>query len=191
MVTKLLLVPVLLALVVARMAPRIIWLWLVGCWIGDLFLLWPSTFALGMAGFALAHACLIGYFLTRGAWARLKVRPWVPVAIALLAVVVMPFVFSGVDDVQLRSGMPIYSVLLVAMAALAWSFNRTAGVGAVCFVISDSLIALGFAGRISERPAMAVVEMVLYLVAIVLLALGILHRESMAMPPRAELRSGE
>lgn len=178
-VTKLLLAPALLALVVFAKAPKIIWVWLALCWLGDLLLLWAATFEFGMAAFGLAHVALIAYFMTRNAWARLKANPWVPVVFLGAAAVVVPFVVTGLDGVVLQIAMPVYPFVLVAMASLAWSFNRTAGLGGLSFLVSDSLIALGIADRISDGRAMHVVEMALYAAALALLTLGVLSRESM------------
>lgn len=178
-VTKLLLAPLLLALVIVQKAPKIIWLWLALCWLGDLLLLWAVTFQFGMAAFGLAHMGLIAYFMTRNAWAPLKANPRVPVAFLVSAALVVPLVVTGLDDLVLQFAMPVYAFLLVAMASLAWSFNRTAGLGGLSFLVSDSLIALGVAERISDRPAMHVIEMALYAAALALLTWGVLNRESM------------
>lgn len=177
--TKLLLVPVLLAMVIVQKAPKSIWVWLALCWLGDLLLLWAATFALGMLAFGLAHVALIAYFMTRNAWARLKANPWVPAAFLVAGTVLVPFVVTGLDDLVLQIAMPVYAFLLIAMASLAWSFNQTAGLGGLSFLVSDSLIALGVAERISDRPAVQVVEMALYAAALALLTLGVLRRQSM------------
>lgn len=178
-ITKVLLVPVLIAWTWVAKAPKIVPLALLFCLAGDAFLLKDDLFAAGMAAFAAAHICLIVYFVSRNAWAAAKAEPLVPTLLLVGAVVLVAVCWTGFDDAVVRYALPVYAALLASMAGLAWSFSKLAGLGAASFVVSDALIALSEAGRIADRPAVEVAIMALYYLALALIVKAILEREAM------------
>ena len=119
---------------------------------GDVFLLWPQEgFLPGLVAFLLAHLAYIAAFCVP---VRLAAKPWVFVAYALVAAVILSLLWPGVP-VTLRVPVVAYVVCLATMAAqaLVWwrssvavgtadaPLARAAALGGVLFMLSDSLLA--------------------------------------------------
>ncbi len=78
---------------------------------------------------------------------------------------------------SLAPAVVLYGALLALMVALASGVNRATGVGAIAFLVSD--LALGYQFFLSESgPASAVLAMSTYLIAQLLIVLGLIHREA-------------
>jgi uncharacterized membrane protein YhhN len=126
---------------------RLILIGLVLSLAGDVFLLWPKEgFLPGLVSFLLAHLAYIAAFCTP---VRLAARPWVFVAYAALAAVILSQLWAGVPA-ALRVPVLAYVVCLAAMAAQAAVWWRSApalpearwaAVGGLLFMASDSLLA--------------------------------------------------
>lgn len=188
-VSKVLLVPLLVAWVVADARCRpfawpapLRWL-VVGlgfAWLGDVLLLGDDDtwFLAGIGAFAAMQVCyLVAFWRVPGpglvrAW-RIAVVPyaaiWVGVNVA---------VWPGVGS--LRIPVLAYSALLVVMALAALDLVlrvprrlgwRVAG-GAALFVVSDGLIALTAFGPLSSGPGWGAVIMATYIVAQGLITTG-------------------
>lgn len=176
-ISKCLLAPLLLAWVVEQRGPRLLWLALAMCFLGDLFLEIDDLFVVGMAAFAGAHVALITLFVQRGALDRLRARPLVVVVYAAIAVGMVAWCWGGLAA-DLRPAIPVYAALLVGTAAVSWAADVRAGVGGALFLVSDGIIALSEAGRIDpDAAATGLAIMTLYVLAIFLLATAVVQRE--------------
>lgn len=120
---------------------------------GDVFLLWPNEgFLPGLVAFLLAHLAYIAAFCVP---VRLAAKPWVFVAYALLAALILSALWPGVPG-ALRVPVVAYVVCLATMAAqaLTWwrssaaahaadtALARAAAFGGGLFMVSDSLLAI-------------------------------------------------
>ncbi len=177
-VTKALLVPALAVWVVAVGGPRLLVAALFFSWIGDVALEIDGLFLLGMAGFALAHVCFVTWFVRNGALEGLRRRWWVVlVGLAAWGVTIASLWGPlGEEEPGLRGPILVYSLLLTATAVTAFGVSAVAGVGGALFLLSDTLIALDIAGMSRPEPG-GVWVMVTYLVAQLLLAVGIVHTD--------------
>jgi uncharacterized membrane protein YhhN len=110
---------------------------------GDVLLMLPSDrFVAGLASFLVAHLCYVGGFLSDS-----PTLAALAVAAVVVAVVIVPFarlVLRGVraTDAALQPPVAGYIVVISAMVATALATrNWLAGLGAVLFAGSDSMIA--------------------------------------------------
>lgn len=114
---------------------------------GDVFLLWPRAgFLPGLVSFLLAHLAYIAAFCVP---VRLAAKPWVFVAYALVAAVLLSQLWDGVPA-ALRLPVLAYVLCLAAMAAQAATWWRStpsdacarwAAAGGLLFMVSDTLLA--------------------------------------------------
>jgi uncharacterized membrane protein YhhN len=178
-VTKVLLMPLLLAWLLAYMSGRFTaptrWLavGVVFAWFGDLLLMGSGDlfFIGGIAAFLAMQVCYIVAFtrvpgpgLVR-AW-RIALIPFVAFWLLLNALV-----SPGVGD--LRIPVVIYSVVLVGMSVAALDLvirvpqdkGWRVAIGAAIFVISDAFIALTAFGPLNESAATSTFIMATYIVA--------------------------
>lgn len=153
-VTKPLLVPLLAIWILTTTNNRSFGRWLIAAllfsWLGDVALLWSGStfFMIGLGCFLVAHLFYIRFFhavrmreLVAGRW-------WLLVIVALyyaaLITLLIPFLGEMKNPV-LVYGLVISLMLLIALHLL-FIPNRQAGrwmaVGAVLFVLSDSLLAI-------------------------------------------------
>jgi uncharacterized membrane protein YhhN len=177
-ISKCLIAPLLAAWVVEQGGPRLLVAALTFCWLGDLFLeLGDDVFVVGMTAFAAAHYCFIRLFVQRGALERLRAKPWILVVYVAAAVALVAWAWGGLE-VGLRPVVPVYALLLLGTASTALATDLRAGIGGALFLVSDGIIALGEADRIAkDATATGLAIMTLYILAILLLASGILDRE--------------
>ncbi|MTB88330.1 lysoplasmalogenase [Aeromicrobium sp. zg-629] len=169
-ISKCLIAPLLIAWVIDQGGPRIIAAALFFCLLGDLFLEIDGFFIAGMAAFAIAHGCFVTFFVRHGALASLRRRLWIPAALAVGAVLLLAWVWTGLES-GLRVPVLVYALLLSTTAATALSVDLRAGLGALLFLFSDGLIAARIAERVPEDAvAGGFVVMLTYSAALFLLA---------------------
>jgi uncharacterized membrane protein YhhN len=158
--TKACLLPPLLGLYLVRAEPPlapVILAILLG-WLGDLLLLREGRlfFILGLAGFLLGHAAYIAAFLSRVPALNLPALALSGAAALILAVLGLRFIKP---DRPLFIPVCLYALVLelMSLCALQLALYRrdppSLGIfaGSVCFLISDSLLALN-TFRASPRP---------------------------------------
>lgn len=139
------------------------------CAAADVVLDLDGLFVVGVVMFGLAHLCFIVLLVLRRA--RLRV----PIVLAYLVVWVLGLWWLWSDLGELRFQLAGYSLLVVAMAIVAAGLNRRTGLGGALFVVSDTLIAVGLAGR-EVVPQQGVLVMVTYFAALYFLATGVRRR---------------
>jgi uncharacterized membrane protein YhhN len=154
-----------------RRPPRLLMAGLVAALAGD-ELLGPAGdawFVVGMAAFLVMQVCYIVGFLRLGAGEALRRRRWVPVAWALLWLVLQVVLGPSLGALQIP--IAVYSAALTTMAACAVATgDRRIGVGGVLFLISDLLIGLGAADL--DVPASGFLVMSTYALAQLLIVTG-------------------
>ena len=145
------------------------------CLLGDLLLLTDSdqAFGFGLVTFLLAHVAFIGAVLAMERRAPIwpGVAATVVVVLLLVAFVVWPLARRDMAE-----GLPptLYALVLGTFVAVAWwSGHVLVGVGASLFLVSDGVLAARRFWR--DLRGSAVVVMVTYHAALLLLVLGILR----------------
>lgn len=174
-ITKVLIVPTLILWALAEGAPRIVVVALIFCTLGDLFLIWDNLFTAGMAAFAVGHVCFIRFFVSRGAFIRLKNTRWIAAAYITLAIPLVGYLWDGLPA-DIRPLIPVYTMLLVGTAATSLALDRIAGLGGGLFLASDAIIALGEADKWQPAPS-GIWIMALYGLGLFFLSAGILAGE--------------
>lgn len=147
---------------------------LVFSWVGDLLLIGDGDlfFVLGVAAFLGAQICYIVGFRPYAVLGPLRARPWlalpyVAYGVALLAVM-LP------DLGGLAVPVAVYATALVTMAVLATGVSPSTAVGAIFFLLSDSLIAMtGLTDLLPEWAGSLI--MPTYIVGQLLIVLGVLQ----------------
>lgn len=171
-VTKCLLAPVLVGLVITSHGPALLVAALVLCLGGDLLLELDGLFVAGMASFAAAHVCLMTLFVRAGALRSHRPSPLLVAVYVVAGVALVVWAWGGLEA-GLRPVVPVYALLLLGTAVTSASVDRVAGLGGAAFLVSDGIIALGEAGRVDPESALvSVAIMTLYGAAIALLTLG-------------------
>ncbi|MFG2619966.1 lysoplasmalogenase [Streptomyces sp. NPDC048507] len=167
-IAKPLLMPLLVAHVLTRGAPRLLVAALLFGWGGDLALLFDAdpAFLVGMGSFAAGHVCYLVLF------GRGRTGPLLAAAYALALTGTVALLWDGLPS-DLRVPVAGYSLLLTAMAYRAGALGRTAAVGGALFLLSDTLIATGVADW-PQLPRPDFWIMATYLAAQYLLAMGAL-----------------
>ncbi|GHB35178.1 hypothetical protein GCM10010347_00380 [Streptomyces cirratus] len=165
---KPLLMPLLVACVVTRGAPRLLVAALLFGWGGDLALLFDAdlAFLIGMGSFAAGHVC---YLLLFG---RGRTHPALGGAYAAALVAAVALLWSDLPA-GLRVPVAGYSLLLSAMAYRSSALGTRAAIGGALFLLSDTLIATGVADW-PQLPRPDLWIMATYLAAQYLLATGAL-----------------
>jgi uncharacterized membrane protein YhhN len=165
-----------LALVVALALPRPRDRWLIVSGLllataGDITLSSHSTtaFIIGMVFFLGTHLLYISAFVRGGALDGLRAMYAIPIAYALVFLVMLASLWSGLGG--LRIPIAIYAIALSAMAACAATFGKWIGLGGLIFLVSDSLIAVGVAHPHAKGPLSAWI-MLAYVVGQGLIATG-------------------
>lgn len=155
----------------ARRPPALLMAGLVAALVGDVTIGSPGTtrFIVGMGAFLVMQVCYIRGFWRLGAGERLRAKPWVPAAWALLWLVINVVVGPSLGSLQLP--VLVYSAALVTMAATAVGTGLARiGPGGVSFLLSDAVIGLGAAGL--HVPGRGVVVMTTYSLAQFLIVTG-------------------
>lgn len=171
-IAKPLLMPLLVAYVITRGAPRLLVAALLFGWGGDLALLFDAepAFLIGMGSFAAGHVCYLVLFGRRGTNALLGGA----YALALVGTVALLWADLPAD---LRIPVAGYSLLLTAMAYRSSSLGLRAGIGGALFLLSDTLIATGVA-EWPQPPRPDFWIMATYVAAQYLLATGATARKA-------------
>ncbi|GAA3382720.1 lysoplasmalogenase [Streptomyces racemochromogenes] len=167
---KPLLMPLLVAYVITRGAPRLLVAALLFGWGGDLALLFDAepAFLVGMGSFAAGHVCYLALF------GRARTSPALGGAYALALVGTVALLWPDLPA-GLRVPVAGYSLLLTAMAYRSSALGRAAGAGGALFLLSDTLIATGVA-EWPQLPRPDFWIMATYLAAQYLLATGAITR---------------
>ncbi|MFI5825673.1 lysoplasmalogenase [Streptomyces sp. NPDC051578] len=165
---KPLLMPLLVAHVVTRGAPRLLVAALLFGWGGDLALLVDAgpAFLVGMGSFAAGHVCYLVLF------GRGRTHPALVGAYAAALVGTVALLWGDLPG-DLRVPVAGYSLLLTAMACRAGALGTRAAIGGALFLLSDTLIATGVADW-PQPPRPDLWIMATYLAAQYLLATGAL-----------------
>ncbi|MBC7595211.1 MAG: lysoplasmalogenase [Kineosporiaceae bacterium] len=174
-ITKCLIMPLLAVWVFTESGPRIIVIALVASTIGDFFMELEGLVTLGMAAFAVAHVCFIGFFVSHGALGQLRKKPWIGVIYVAAAIALVSYVWSGLENDMLPL-VPVYAALLAATAATSLATDLRAGIGGALFLVSDAIIALDLANKGTPQPVQFWI-MAFYISALFMLSAGILNRE--------------
>ncbi len=120
---------------------------------GDIFLMFDKSdrpnFIFGLISFLLAHIFYIFLFLQlkRSYFPQRRWNPWIIIALLLYVVVLIYILNPYLGDLKIP--VIVYALVLSGMLITAWHafhFNNQSGggwiiSGAVCFVLSDSLLA--------------------------------------------------
>ncbi|MEV6573883.1 lysoplasmalogenase [Streptomyces sp. NPDC051577] len=169
-IAKPLLMPLLVAHVIALGAPRPLVAALLFGWGGDLALLFDAdiAFLIGMGSFALGHVCYLVLF------GRRATNPLLGAAYALALIGTVALLWSDLPA-ELRVPVAGYSLLLTAMAHRSSALGARAGIGGALFLLSDTLIATGVA-EWPQLPRPDFWIMATYLAAQYLLATGVRAR---------------
>ncbi len=169
-VTKVLLMPTLMAYVLTHGAHPLLLASLACATLGDYFLTEStrtSYFTLGMISFAIAHLLYSSHLL-------LHPLNWIALAIGSL-VLLIPFTFLllllRTSPVKVRYAL--YGLNLFIMAALSFASGSFLVIsGALAFIISDGMIAMG---TLQRRQFSVITEMAVYILAQLLLVLGLVQ----------------
>ncbi len=143
---------------------------------GDLLLAipwWTLSFGMGLGAFLLAHLCFLGALVPLVP----RYRPSTPrltavILIVLALIIVLVWLWPRVSD-ALTIPVTAYVLALSAMvcaAQLAWLPTIWTAVGAVCFAVSDTMIAIG--RFVLNNDALAVPIWWLYAAAQILITAG-------------------
>jgi uncharacterized membrane protein YhhN len=163
--------------------------WLLGAlicsWLGDVLLMWDNgalSFLLGMAAFFAAQLAYVVVFLSSATHAASQSQPtqkhWWSFPLLLIAVGIYLYLYPHLDEMRwpvLVYILAISSMILSALHRL--SHKKSVGgwlvfVGALCFMLSDSLLAIN--KFVSPIPQAGFLVMLSYLLAQWLLLKGML-----------------
>ena len=154
---------------------------LLGSLVGDVFLMFPGFFIPGLVAFLLAHLAYIA-LLRQDAPLFASPRAWLGVgALALLAYAVL---WTGGLPSGLRAPVAAYVLAIAVMAALAIGRARLLGnaaarlvaLGAICFLVSDTTLAIN--RFVSPLPHSAVWVLSSYYAAQCLIVIGWLRGQA-------------
>lgn len=177
---KPLLMPVLLAFFVASLdglRHRLVnWVTaaLLFSWVGDVLLMGDGLvlFILGLLGFLGAQACYILGFRPYATLGPLRERPWLATPYLAYGVGLLLWILPDLGGLFVP--VAVYTTALVTMAVLATGISPTAAVGAILFMVSDSLIALTeLSDRLPESASRWI--MPTYVMAQLLIVMGVLQ----------------
>lgn len=125
---------------------------LIFSWLGDVLLMFQDKkdifFLLGLSSFLLAHVFYIIYFHKVRVRENVKSNPWLLVIVVIYYAALISFLSPYLGDMKLP--VRIYGIVISFMFMLAMHMlfirNKEAGkwmmIGALLFVLSDSLLAL-------------------------------------------------
>jgi len=135
---------------------------------------WPQSFVFGLGSFLLAHLCFLGALLPlawRSGPSRARIAGVVVLVLVLVAMVV--WLWPHLVEKKLTIPVTVYILVLgtmVGTALLAKLPTIWTAIGAVCFAVSDGMIAIG--KFILENEALAVPIWWSYAGAMILITAG-------------------
>lgn len=153
---------------------------LVFSWGGDVLLMQEGMFAAGLGSFLVAHLFYITAYLKTGA-AEGQLKSWDLIKFILIGIALLWMLYPGLGSMLIP--VLVYSVVLLSMGVVAHkrrgatssaSFTLVA-VGALLFVLSDSLIALN--KFTFEIPAERLLVMSTYIAAQFMIIQGLLKHK--------------
>ncbi|HVQ83995.1 MAG TPA: lysoplasmalogenase [Mycobacterium sp.] len=142
--------------------------------VGDLLLAipwWTLSFAFGLAAFLLAHLCFLAALVPLARATRGRLAGVVLVCLAFVSLLAWFWPHLGRD--KLTIPVTVYMIVLTAMVCMALLAELPTiwtAVGAVCFAVSDAMIAIG--KFILYNDALAVPIWWLYAAAQILITAG-------------------
>jgi len=153
---------------------------LVFSWAGDVFLMREGMFVAGLASFLIAHIFYIIAYQKTGA-AQGQFNPWNLAGFALTGATLIWVLYPGLGGMLI----PVVTYALVLLTMAVWAHKRKGttpkasfvlvAVGAILFVVSDSLIAVNrFA---FDVPAERLLVMSTYIVAQFMIVEGLLKHK--------------
>ncbi len=201
-ISKILLMPLLAAFLYSKTKEaekyKFIYLALFFSWLGDIFLMFPrqdydpSTakyfFILGLVSFLIAHINYIISFIKdihpNNKVSVLIEKPYLVIPFLLYLLLLMRFLFPHLDAMKLP--VSVYGICIILM--LIFAFNRKnivnnksfyyVLVGAVLFIISDSLIAINVFYQKMQWHRMVI--MLTYTIAQALIIIGVLENKKIS-----------
>lgn len=135
---------------------------------------WPQSFVFGLGSFLLAHLCFLGALLPlawRSGPSRARIAGVMVLVLVLVAMVV--WLWPHLVEKKLTIPVTVYILVLgtmVGTALLAKLPTIWTAIGAVCFAVSDGMIAIG--KFILENEALAVPIWWSYAGAMILITAG-------------------
>ena len=105
---------------------------------------WTLSFGLGLAAFLLAHLCFLGALVPLARLSRVRLAA--VVLMCLVSVSLLAWFWPHLGRDKLTIPVTFYMVVLTAMVCMALLADLPTiwtAVGAVCFAVSDSMIAIG------------------------------------------------
>ena len=132
---------------------------------------WTMSFGLGLAAFLLAHLCFLGALIPLARISRVRLAAVVFMCLVTLSLLTWFWPHLARD--KLTIPVTLYMIVLTAMVCMAIFADLPTiwtAVGAVCFAVSDTMIAIG--RFILYNDALAVPIWWLYAAAQVLITAG-------------------
>ncbi|XP_026736881.1 lysoplasmalogenase-like [Trichoplusia ni] len=145
--------------------------------LGDALLLWPQHFVAGMAAFAGAHGAYIAAF----GWARRAAGAGLALLLAALL-----FARALRPPPALAALVPLYALLLAAMAWRGAARGGAAAAGALLFLLSDAILGYGLFGAGGALPGQQVLVMSTYYLGQLFIALSALRPPPAPAAPLAK-----
>lgn len=141
---------------------------------GDLFLLFKWGFLFGLGSFLLAH---LFYILCFKNLAKIKISNNWLVFIGLYLVSLLAFLFPYLKEMKIP--VIIYGITISTMFYFSLkTSNRILILGAIFFVISDSVLAINL--FVNQSTILSILVMITYVIAQFLLMKGILKESKIA-----------
>ncbi len=153
---------------------------LIFSWFGDVLLLLENQFIAGLAAFLVAHIFYIVVYWKTGA-AQGRIRPLLLAAVVIAGIASILVIYPGLGHLLIP--VVVYSTVLLTMVVLALKRQAAStrssyllvAIGALLFVVSDSLLGIGkFA---VEIPANHLLVMSTYIAAQFMIVHGLLKHE--------------
>lgn len=157
---------------------------LIAALMGDIFLLYPQGFLLGLGSFLIMQLCYIGYFYQqKDRWFKENYLIFVVLFFCFLGA--MAYLFPRIEE-TMKIPVAIYGAVLCCMVFFAAIRRRIVYgykyvlIGAILFLISDSMIALHT--FITPQKIYPVLIMMSYLTAQYLIIEGLIRFEKTQKP---------
>jgi len=156
---------------------------LVFSWAGDVFLMFDSFFLPGLIAFLIAHLFYLFVYVKTGANLK-RIRIWPLLLLIAYGAALLLFLFGHLGDLAVP--VVVYALVLLAMAGFAFQRNgftsvdsyRLVTIGAMLFVLSDSLLAIN--QFVSPIPLASFGVMGTYIGAQFLIVKGLIHHNNRA-----------